>query len=678
MRTALLIATDTYTDPTFRALRAPALDAVELDRVLADPAIGEFRTEVLLNRPAQEVRQRVDEVFATAGVEDLVLLYLSGHGVKDQTGALHFAATDTRHDLLPSTSVSAQFVRQVIDRSRASRVVVWLDCCYGGAFPSGMTPRAGGDVDVVEQLDDGRGCVVMTASTHIQYAYEPDGSVHDEAQPSVFTRAIVEGLRTGAADLDGDGAITTRDLYAYVYERLRRESPDQTPTTSGVVAGDLRIARVGTPLPAGLPDELRRLVRSADPALREEGVRLLRARTDPVSAEALRMLAAGEDRDLAVAAGAMPSLPTDPPPSPVFAGHAQLLRYAGGAPAFSPDSSLLAAGVTVWDTVSWRSVGPVRLDGNSFAFSPDGRLLAVDKHPGASLYSTASWTSQGQVAQPSDGHLPSTGRLAFSFDGRTLVRWRFDRPPTLWVAVEDQWQHRPLHLGRVLSAHVAATAPRMVTLTVDSEVQVWNTSTRRPIGTAFRTDPPTRAVALSPDGKLLAAANATQTSLLRTGDRSVVTTLPGGVWWQDGLAFSADGRLLTTAGRDGVRVWSVPTGRLRQTIDTELRDVVFSPDGRLMAGVTRNGGVWLWATDPDDLRPLPAPPPLPPTAALREEKLDAAGRPASVGAVSAFAVGFGLVLLIAGLSWVTAALALAVGLGSAFAVGGTVLRVLTR
>ena len=55
-RTALLIATDTYDDPTFRALRAPALDAVELDGELADPVIGEFTTEILLTRSAQDVR----------------------------------------------------------------------------------------------------------------------------------------------------------------------------------------------------------------------------------------------------------------------------------------------------------------------------------------------------------------------------------------------------------------------------------------------------------------------------------------------------------------------------------------------------------------------------------------------------------------------------------------------
>jgi uncharacterized caspase-like protein len=274
MRRALLIATDTYRDPTFGALRAPRLDATELDTVLRDPAIGDFTTEVLVNEPVQHVRERIETVLGRAGHDDLVLLYLSGHGVKARLGDLHFVTTDTRHAVLATTSLDAAFVRRQIDDSPAGRVVVWLDCCYGGAFPSGMLPRATEDVDVVQQLaEEGRGRVVMTASTHIQYAYEPAGDHHveDHAEPSVFTKAIIDGLRTGDADVDRDGEISSRDLYRYVYDHVRRTNPDQTPTSSGTLSGDVRIAYAGTPLPAELPDELRRLLRSAEDGFRQRG-----------------------------------------------------------------------------------------------------------------------------------------------------------------------------------------------------------------------------------------------------------------------------------------------------------------------------------------------------------------------------------------------------------------------
>ncbi|WP_157620510.1 caspase family protein [Saccharothrix sp. NRRL B-16348] len=325
MRRALLIATDTYRDPTFGALRAPRLDAAELDAVLSDPAIGDFTTEVLVNEPVQHLRERIETVLGEAGHDDLVLLYLSGHGVKARLGDLHFVTTDTRHTVLATTSLDAAFVRRQIDDSLAGQVVVWLDCCYGGAFPSGMLPRATEDVDVVQQLAEGRGCAVMTASTHIQYAYEPVGDhVDDRAEPSVFTKAIIDGLRTGDADLDHDGEISARDLYGYVHDRVRRTNPDQTPTSSGTLSGDLRIAYAGTPLPPGLPDELRRLLRSPEDGFRRAGLRILHERAhsgDQVSLAVLHALRGSADQLLSASAQEALTPRTTPRPDPPAAPH---------------------------------------------------------------------------------------------------------------------------------------------------------------------------------------------------------------------------------------------------------------------------------------------------------------------------------------------------------------------
>ncbi|XVS67650.1 caspase, EACC1-associated type [Actinosynnema sp. CA-299493] len=242
MRTALVITADRYAD--LPRLRAPRHDGRRLAKVLADPGIGDFRVEVLADTKADRIRRRVNEVFAGAGLDDVVLLYFSGHGVKDVSGELYLAAVDTRRDLLPATGVSAAFVRDLVDHCRARQVLVWLDCCFGGAFPAGRTPKSGGgDVDVVHQIEPAQGCAVMAASTAIEYAYERGGDVEGEPRSSYFTRALVEGLSTGDADLDGDGHVDADELYRYVYQRVVAETPWQRPTRSGQVTGDLRVAR---------------------------------------------------------------------------------------------------------------------------------------------------------------------------------------------------------------------------------------------------------------------------------------------------------------------------------------------------------------------------------------------------------------------------------------------------
>jgi tetratricopeptide (TPR) repeat protein len=53
----------------------------------------------------------------------------------------------------------------------------------------------------------------------------------------------VEGLKSGQADLDGDGFICTHELYNYVLNRIRSEDPAQRPLEYALVHGRLWVAR---------------------------------------------------------------------------------------------------------------------------------------------------------------------------------------------------------------------------------------------------------------------------------------------------------------------------------------------------------------------------------------------------------------------------------------------------
>ncbi|MFC7108952.1 caspase family protein [Nonomuraea rubra] len=258
------MAGDEFGDPGLRRLRAPALDAEALARVLGDQAIGGFDVRTMLNEPTAVVSEAVEEFFADRHPDDLLLLHFSGHGVKDDNGELYFATPSTKLNRLAATAVSAEFVNRRMGRSRCRRIVLLLDCCYAGAFARGALPRAGTDVHVEEQFG-GRGRVVITASNALEYAF--DGTDLADAQettsPSVFTRALVEGLETGEADRDQDGFVGIHELYDFVYDKVRAVTPSQTPGKwTFDVQGDLIIARRGRPVdrPAPLPTELQEAV----------------------------------------------------------------------------------------------------------------------------------------------------------------------------------------------------------------------------------------------------------------------------------------------------------------------------------------------------------------------------------------------------------------------------------
>jgi len=77
-------------------LVAPSQDAEALARVLADPAIGGFEVQTLLNEPSYEVNRAIEAFFTDRKRDDL-LLYFSGHGIKDEEGRLYrvFPSTDS-------------------------------------------------------------------------------------------------------------------------------------------------------------------------------------------------------------------------------------------------------------------------------------------------------------------------------------------------------------------------------------------------------------------------------------------------------------------------------------------------------------------------------------------------------------------------------------------------------
>ena len=137
-RSALIIASDQYTDPGLQRLRAPASDAQALAAVLRDPGIGDFDVRTLLNEPAHVVNLAVEEFFADRQPGDLLLLHFSGHGIKDQDGELYFAAPNTVLGRLGATAVAAEFVNRRMSRSRSRRSCK-VASAISSASPSGPT-----------------------------------------------------------------------------------------------------------------------------------------------------------------------------------------------------------------------------------------------------------------------------------------------------------------------------------------------------------------------------------------------------------------------------------------------------------------------------------------------------------------------------------------------------------
>jgi Caspase domain len=233
-RLALLIGSCEFDDTLLARLATPAVDLQVVEGVLADPAIGKFTVAGrLFNESEARIRRMIDAFFQQARSDDVLLLYYTGHGVLDERGKLYLAARDTFRNALASTAVSAVFVSEAMDRSVARSQILVLDCCHSGAFAKGAKAALTVSVGTSSAFTrSGRCRAVLTATDATEYAWSGD-EILGGGHPSRFTHDFVEGLKSGQADVDGDGRITMEDCYHWLRDRSQEEGGRQTPQLLG-------------------------------------------------------------------------------------------------------------------------------------------------------------------------------------------------------------------------------------------------------------------------------------------------------------------------------------------------------------------------------------------------------------------------------------------------------------
>jgi hypothetical protein len=235
VKVALLIGVSQY-GAGFNQLPAAAKDVEQMQRVLQHPDMGDFdKVQSLIDPDPQEMGTVIEHLFGGGGRDDLLLLFFSGHGIKDESGNLYLATRTTRKNerggLIRSTAIAARFVQEIMRDSRTKRQVVILDCCFSGAFGEGLLAKDDSSVDIRRQLG-GEGRAVLTSSTSTQYSFE-----QKDADLSIYTRYLVEGIETGAADLDEDDAISVDELHEYANIKVQKAAPAMKPEIYTVKEG---------------------------------------------------------------------------------------------------------------------------------------------------------------------------------------------------------------------------------------------------------------------------------------------------------------------------------------------------------------------------------------------------------------------------------------------------------
>ncbi|MCW5212417.1 DUF1566 domain-containing protein [Desulfobulbus sp. TB] len=241
-RYAILIASSEYSEESgLSRLRCPENDVRAVDEILCSPDFGQFtKTFVFRNAPSYEILPRLNSVLTGADKDDLILIYFSGHGKRNRLGHLCLATVNTDNESLEATSILASTIKSYFDLSYSQKKILLLDCCYSGAVGEEFARTKGGVDEELQLMSRGQGTFIMTASTGIEVAVEKEGDKY-----GLFTKHLVQGIRSGEADKDEDGFVDMQELYEYVHDKVREEGAQKPMQWWLQGKGKLLIARSG-------------------------------------------------------------------------------------------------------------------------------------------------------------------------------------------------------------------------------------------------------------------------------------------------------------------------------------------------------------------------------------------------------------------------------------------------
>ena len=212
-------------------------DAYQLYAFMKSPeggAIPDHQIALLIDEDATRanILQSMRSVFFKADENDVVLFYFSGHGLQGAFLPIDYDGINN--------SLSHEEVREILKISKAKHKLVLADACHSGSLMVVKTPLYITLEKFYKAFEETQGGMALLLSSKGEEFSLEDGGLRS----GIFSHFLIRGLK-GEADGDGDKIVTIKELFDFVYQKVRRYTANvQTPTLSGKYDAKMPVAMV--------------------------------------------------------------------------------------------------------------------------------------------------------------------------------------------------------------------------------------------------------------------------------------------------------------------------------------------------------------------------------------------------------------------------------------------------